>query len=111
MIHFDIPWSLMVFQQRNGRIDRYGQTKEPDIRYMVIRTKNEKIRGDIRILEVLIRKEEQANKNIGDPALLMKVYDTQKEEEAMRLKRAVSGEKTGNSIPAWNYAAGISGFL
>lgn len=81
MIHFDIPWSLMVFQQRNGRIDRYGQTKEPDIRYMVIRTKNEKIRGDIRILEVLIRKEEQANKNIGDPALLMNVYDTQKEEE------------------------------
>ena len=81
MIHFDIPWSLMVFQQRNGRIDRYGQTKEPDIRYMVIRTTNEKIRGDIRILEVLIRKEEQANRNIGDPALLMNVYDTQKEEE------------------------------
>lgn len=81
MIHFDIPWSLMVFQQRNGRIDRYGQTKEPDIRYMVIRTRNEKIRGDVRILEVLIRKEEQANKNIGDPALLMKVYDAQKEEE------------------------------
>lgn len=81
MIHFDIPWSLMVFQQRNGRIDRYGQTKEPDIRYMVIRTKNEKIRGDIRILEVLIRKEEQANKNIGDPALLMNVYDAAKEEE------------------------------
>ena len=81
MIHFDIPWSLMVFQQRNGRIDRYGQEKEPDIRYMVIRTKNAKIRGDIRILEVLIRKEEQANKNIGDPALLMGVYDSEKEEE------------------------------
>lgn len=81
MIHFDIPWSLMIFQQRNGRIDRYGQTKEPDIHYMVIRTKNEKIRGDIRILEVLIRKEEQANKNIGDPAMLMNVYDAQKEEE------------------------------
>ncbi len=81
MIHFDIPWSLMVFQQRNGRIDRYGQEKEPDIRYMVIRTKNAKIRGDIRILEVLIRKEEQANKNIGDPALLMNVYDTEEEEK------------------------------
>lgn len=81
MIHFDIPWSLMVFQQRNGRIDRYGQTQEPDIRYMVINTANKRIRGDIRILEVLIRKEEQAAINIGDPALLMNVFDSQKEEE------------------------------
>lgn len=31
LIHFDIPWSLMVFQQRNGRVDRYGQTEQPDI--------------------------------------------------------------------------------
>ena len=30
LIHFDIPWSLMVFQQRNGRVDRYGQTEQPD---------------------------------------------------------------------------------
>lgn len=81
MIHFDIPWSLMVFQQRNGRIDRYGQTKDPDIRYMVIETANQRIRGDIRILEILIRKENQATLNIGDPAMLMNVYDSQKEED------------------------------
>jgi len=42
-----IPWSLMVFQQRNGRVDRYGQKASPDIRYMVTRSSNEEIRGDI----------------------------------------------------------------
>lgn len=70
LIHFDIPWSLMVFQQRNGRIDRYGQKKDPDIRYMLIESKNALIKGDMRILEILIRKEEQAQKNIGDSTLL-----------------------------------------
>ena len=61
MIHFDIPWSLMVFQQRNGRVDRYGQKVSPDIRYMVTRSTNEEIRGDMRILQVLIRKEAEMN--------------------------------------------------
>jgi len=81
LIHFDIPWSLMVFQQRNGRIDRYGQKRNPDIRYLITESTNEKIRGDLRILEILIEKEEQARHNIGDPAILMGVFDVEKEEQ------------------------------
>lgn len=80
LIHFDIPWSLMVFQQRNGRIDRYGQQKRPDIRYMLIESNNKKIRGDMRIIEILIEKEDQALKNIGDPALLMGKFSVEEEE-------------------------------
>jgi SNF2 family DNA or RNA helicase len=34
LIHFDLPWSLMVFQQRNGRVDRYGQKLQPQIVYL-----------------------------------------------------------------------------
>ena len=83
MIHFDIPWSLMVFQQRNGRIDRYGQTKRPDIRYMLIESDNKHIRGDMRIIEILISKEEQALKNIGDPALLLGKFSVEEEELAV----------------------------
>ena len=51
MVHFDVPWSLMVFQQRNGRIDRYGQEREPHIAYLSTTSVNEEIRGDARILE------------------------------------------------------------
>jgi superfamily II DNA or RNA helicase len=81
MIHFDIPWSLMVFQQRNGRIDRYGQEKTPEILYLVTDSANAKIKGDTRILEILIQKDKEAVKNIGDPSALMGVYDIDLEEK------------------------------
>lgn len=80
LIHFDIPWSLMVFQQRNGRIDRYGQKQRPDIRYMLIESVNPRIKGDMRIIEILITKEVQALKNIGDPALLLGKFSIEDEE-------------------------------
>ncbi len=81
LIHFDLPWSLMVFQQRNGRVDRYGQTEEPHIYYLITESENETIRGDTRILEILQQKDEQAYKNIGDPATFMKVHDAEVEEK------------------------------
>ena len=43
---------------------------------------NEKIKGDMRILELLIRKDEEAVKNIGDPSALMGVYDIDEEEKS-----------------------------
>ena len=95
LIHFDIPWSLMVFQQRNGRIDRYGQTEEPDIRYMLIDSANPKIKGDARIMEILVQKEEQAFKNIGDPAMLFGKFNQEEEEEetARAIENGVSAEE------------------
>lgn len=83
LIHFDIPWSLMVFQQRNGRIDRYGQQKRPDIRYMLIESSNKHINGDMRIIEILVTKEEQALKNIGDPAMLLGKFSIEEEERVV----------------------------
>lgn len=70
----------MVFQQRNGRIDRYGQQNRPDIRYMLIESDNKRIKGDMRIIEILITKEEQALKNIGDPSLLLGKFTIEDEE-------------------------------
>ncbi len=91
LVHFDTPWSLMVFQQRNGRVDRYGQEHRPLIRFMTVNAKNDRIRGDARILQVLIEKERQANENIGDPAVLMNKYDV--DAETLMVTEAIaSGE-------------------
>ena len=79
LVHFDLPWSLMVFQQRNGRVDRYGQTIQPMIVYMYTDTTIERIRIGIRILEILQKKDDQANKNLGDPAAFLHVFDPEKE--------------------------------
>lgn len=96
LIHFDIPWSLMVFQQRNGRVDRYGQQEQPDIRYMLISSTNEKIKGDARIMEILVMKEEQAFKNIGDPAVLFGRFDQEEEEEIVA--KAIENNESAESI-------------
>jgi superfamily II DNA or RNA helicase len=79
LAHFDLPWSLMVFQQRNGRVDRYGQKHQPQILYLFTESQTEKIRGDLRILEILQAKDDQANLNLGDPASFLNVYDPDKE--------------------------------
>jgi len=80
LIHFDIPWSLMVFQQRNGRVDRYGQQKQPRIGYLITNSRNEKIRGDQRILEILSEKDQKAQENINDPSAIQGGYDPAEEE-------------------------------
>lgn len=80
LIHFDIPWSLMMFQQRNGRIDRYGQERQPHIAYLYTEPRHPKVRGDLRILELLTEKDEQAAKNIGDPSVFLNVFDAREEE-------------------------------
>jgi hypothetical protein len=86
----------MVFQQRNGRIDRYGQKETPDIRYMLIGSDNEKIHGDARIMEILVQKEEQAYKNIGDPAVLFGKFN--QEEEELETAKAIEGDMSASDF-------------
>lgn len=92
LIHFDIPWSLMTFQQRNGRIDRYGQEEIPEIRYLATISGESKIHNDQRIIEILIGKDKQARKNIGDPSAFMGLYDEREEEKFTG--RAIEAGKT-----------------
>jgi superfamily II DNA or RNA helicase len=98
LVHFDLPWSFITLEQRNGRIDRYGQTKTPEITYLLTIPGDEKLKGDLRVLERLIEKEDAAQKNLGDVAWLMNLHDAEKEEE--RIGRGIEeGQEPETVIP------------
>jgi superfamily II DNA or RNA helicase len=82
LIHFDLPWSLLRFQQRNGRIDRYGQDRAPQIHYFVGESSHPKVR-DMWVLEKLVEKDVAAQKGLGDPAVFLGVGDAELEEEVV----------------------------
>lgn len=93
LIHFDIPWSLLTFQQRNGRIDRYGQIHCPEITYLFTNNEGYHVRGDSRVLQVLVEKDRQVQENIGDPLefdILKKIENL--DEEQLILTRLIDQE-------------------
>jgi hypothetical protein len=55
LIHLDLPYNPNRLEQRNGRIDRYGQTEDPQIRYLCLAGTFEE-----RLLLRLIAKYEKA---------------------------------------------------
>ncbi|MEO0968334.1 MAG: SNF2-related protein, partial [Cyanobacteria bacterium J06639_18] len=100
LIHFDIPWSLMALQQRNGRIDRYGQECQPQIRYLLTRSDNKKVDEAERIIRILVEKDEQAIKNIGDPSVFMGVFDI--DEEVLVTSQAIEAIDSGETAESFD---------
>ena len=62
VIHYDLPWNPNRMEQRNGRIDRFGQTS-PEVLVSTMHANNNPV-DDI-VLNVLYKKQEEIKKKLG----------------------------------------------
>jgi hypothetical protein len=80
IIHYDLPWSIITLIQRNGRIDRFGQTENPVLRYLRVSTRDGMLKGDESIFERLVEKVEEINRSTRQGETVLKLYDPEAEE-------------------------------
>ncbi|WYL93592.1 MAG: helicase-related protein [Gloeotrichia echinulata IR180] len=62
VIHYDLPWNPNRLEQREGRIDRYGQTAT-QVKTLLLYGSDNPVDGAV--LDVLIRKAVQIHKTLG----------------------------------------------
>lgn len=135
IIHYDLPWNPNRMEQRNGRIDRFGQTEKEVAIFTLFDEDTNPV--DKIIMKVLYRKQNQIRKSLGiyipiadnDSSLMESimeeiiVLDTKKnlihqptlfdmdefkettEEHDKRIQRAVEIEKKSHTYFAHNTKA------
>ncbi|MFM8444622.1 MAG: SNF2-related protein [Methylococcus sp.] len=92
IIHYDLPWSIITLIQRNGRIDRFGQCKNPVIRYLMIRTQSGELKGDEELFSRLVEKVEEINRSTRTGESVLKLYDPEAEEAWIAEQGLLAGD-------------------
>ncbi|MFA3874504.1 SNF2-related protein [Streptomyces sp. MMCC 100] len=90
LIHYDIPWSLIRIEQRNGRIDRYGQRHQPQFRALILTSTTPGAKDDRTVAEKLLRREEEAHKLDGTAEAVTGYYRAEEEERRL-IRELVEG--------------------
>lgn len=86
LIHFELPYNPNRLEQRNGRIDRYGQNVSPQVRYLYLKgTFEERI-----LLRLLAKYERQRSRLTFVPNTLG--LDVTGDVEQARLLQGLMGE-------------------
>ena len=60
LLHYDCPWNPSRLEQRNGRLDRYGQARDVTVHHFVSNTD-----PDLRFLDHVIRKADEIREDLG----------------------------------------------
>ncbi|MES9542309.1 helicase-related protein [Actinomadura sp. NPDC000600] len=83
LIHYDLPWSLIRIEQRNGRIDRYGQEHQPQFRALILTSQTKGALDDTTVAEKLLRREEAAHRSLGTAEAVTREFTAKKEEDRL----------------------------
>lgn len=65
LVNFDIPFNPSRLEQRIGRIDRYGQTRQPEVYHFVPERESSTYGSDLRFMEIIARKIAQVEYDLG----------------------------------------------
>lgn len=107
LVHYDLPWSLIRIEQRNGRIDRYGQEISPEFRALLLTSgvewreapqTGEPLPLDDRLVGLkLLEREEQAHRIEGSAEAVTGLYRPGDEENRLT-KDLIAGKTVEASI-------------
>lgn len=84
MVHVELPWNPNRLEQRNGRIDRYGQTRPPQIRYLYYPSSPE----DDVLARLVTKIEEMGKARVSTPDVLGVVAGMALDERLAELEAA-----------------------
>ncbi|MEU1801396.1 DEAD/DEAH box helicase [Streptomyces sp. NPDC019937] len=83
LVHYDVPWSLIRIEQRNGRIDRYGQARPPQFRALILTSEVEGAKDDTVVAERLLGREDEAHRSLGTAEAVTGLYRAEVEEKSL----------------------------
>jgi ERCC4-related helicase len=104
LIHYDLPWSLIRIEQRNGRIDRYGQEHQPQFAALILTSRTDGAKDDTTVAEKLLHREEQAHHSLGTAEGVTREFTARREEDRL-VKDLLAGKTVDESIDAANAVA------
>jgi hypothetical protein len=110
LIHYDLPWSLIRIEQRNGRIDRYGQEQQPEFAALILTSRTENAKDDTTVAEKLLKREAEAHKALGTAEGITREFTAKKEEDRLVLD-LLNGKTAEESIAAREGTSAADDFL
>ena len=107
LLHYDCPWNPSRLEQRNGRLDRYGQARDVAVHHFVSNAD-----PDLRFLDHLIHKADEIREDLG---AVNELFDRaahrrliQGEEAATVQADLDQGVAAARQGAAWNAGAAAS---